>query len=275
MSLLKRLFGGGEAQRPTNPQAESTSLTNIIGIKLVRLEAGEFLMGCPPGESGVYDAETCHKVKLTKPYWIATTTVTQKHWQAVMGSNASSFRSADRPVEQVSWGDAVEFCRKLSLKEGRLYRLPTEAEWEYACRAGTTTSYSFGDNSERLGEYAWFTYNTDFSGTRPVALKKPNAWGLYDMHRNVYEWCADWDADYPSDEVTNPTGPAEGKSRIIRGGNWSDFAPGCTWAHRNGDRPDRRGDFIGFRVCKDTVIKAESFKSGEIIKKIGPHGAAE
>jgi formylglycine-generating enzyme required for sulfatase activity len=246
---IGRLLEAQKAARSSYASPSAKNLINTIGMKFVQIEAGEFFMGCSSGKSGLYDEETRHKVKLTKGFLIAATTITQKQWQAVMGTNPSRYKFDGHPVEQVSWEDAAEFCRNLSLKEGRHYRLPTEAEWEYACRAGTKTVYSFGDDPKELGEYAWFTYNTSFSGTRPVGQKKPNAWGLHDMHGNVYEWCADWHDDYPQAEVTNPTGPDEGKGRIIRGGNWSDFAESCTSAHRNGDDPGSRKDFIGFRVC--------------------------
>ncbi|MDG2221300.1 MAG: formylglycine-generating enzyme family protein, partial [Rubripirellula sp.] len=161
---------------------------------------------------------------------------------------------SQNPVETVSWEDAVEFCRKLSElpKEkaaGHVYRLPTEAEWEYACRAATTTKYSFGDDGSQLGEYAWLEGNAD-SKTHPVGEKNPNAWGLYDMHGNVFEWCQDWYGDYSSDMVTDPTGASAGSGRVIRGGCWSLSAEDCRSAIRDRDLPSYRYFFDGgFRVA--------------------------
>ena len=163
------------------------SAGNSIGIRLKLLPAGTFWMG---------EDLDAHKVTLTQPFYLGVYEVTQEQYERVMGKNPSNFKGPQNPVEKVSWDDAVEFCRKLSeLPEekaaGRIYRLPTEAEWEYACRAGTTTKYSFGDSESELGEYGWFDKNSDRK-THPVGQKQPNKWGLYDMHGNVWEWCSDW-----------------------------------------------------------------------------------
>ena len=149
--------------------------------------------------------------------------VTQAQWQAVMGTTpwdvAKNVKEGDDyPASYVNWPDAVEFCRKLSEKEGLEYRLPTEAEWEYACRAGTTTAYSFGDDASELGEYAWYKENAWGAGQKhphTVGQKKPNPWGLYDMHGNVWEWCSDWRGDYSSESVTDPAGPSSGSVRTV------------------------------------------------------------
>jgi formylglycine-generating enzyme required for sulfatase activity len=148
--------------------------------------------------------------------------VTQQQYEKVMGTNPSTTKGPQNPVEKVSWNDAVEFCRKLSAlpaekSAGYVYRLPTEAEWEYACRAGTQTAYSFGDSESELGDYAWYDKNAGGT-THPVGSKKPNAWGLYDMHGNVFEWCQDWYGSYPSGSVTDPTGESSGSHRVVRGG---------------------------------------------------------
>ena len=174
-------------------------ITNSIGMKLVLIPAGEFLMGSPESDSDAPDEEKPqHKVRISKPFYLGVTEVTQEQYERVMGENPSRFKGdPQRPVEKVSWEDAVAFCRKLSEKEGRTYRLPTEAEWEYACRAGSQTKWSFGDDDSALKEYAWYLDNAD-STTHPVAQKKPNAWGLYDMHGNVWEWCQDWYGDVPT-----------------------------------------------------------------------------
>ncbi|MEO2029662.1 MAG: formylglycine-generating enzyme family protein [Fuerstiella sp.] len=174
-----------------------------------------------------------------------------------MGSTPSEFKGAQNPVENVSWDDAVEFCRKLSelpaeKSAGYVYRLPTEAEWEYACRAGTTTAYSFGDSKSELGEYAWYRKNSGDT-THPVGGKPPNAWGLYDMHGNVLEWCQDWYEYYPSGSVTDPTGAASGPYRVYRGGSWISRSGYCRSADRYGRAPDYRFSSGGFRVLRSSV----------------------
>ncbi len=160
-------------------------------MKLRLIPAGEFTMGSPGTESDRRADETQHRVTLTKPFYLGVTEVTQEQYQKVMGSNPSGFKGPQNPVEQVSWNDAVAFCRKLSelpseKSGGYVYRLPTEAEWEYACRAGTTTTYSFGDSESELGAYAWYIDNSGRT-THPVGGKRPNACGLYGMHGNVFE----------------------------------------------------------------------------------------
>ena len=220
-----------------------------IGMKFKLIPAGTFTMGDASGD----DDETPHEVTLTKPFKMGVHEVTQDQYEQVMGVNPSDFKGANNPVEMVSWEEAVEFCRRLSelpaeKKAGNVYRLPTEAEWEYACRAGTTTMYSFGDDESKLGACDWYWENSG-TKTHPVGGKKPNAWGLYDMHGNVLEWCQDWQGDYPSGSVTDPSGAASGSYRVFRGGCWYDAAVYCRSAYRRGDEPSGRysGDF-GFRV---------------------------
>jgi formylglycine-generating enzyme required for sulfatase activity len=178
--------------------------------------------------------------------------VTNAHWKRVMGGVPSEWND-DRPVEEVSWDDANEFCRKLSaLPEekfaGRVYRLPTEAEWEYACRAGTTTKWSFGDDESRLGDYAWFKGNSG-SRTHAVGKKKPNAWGLFDTHGNVYEWCSDWYGDYAGGAVTDPQGPSGGSFRVCRGGGWYDSPGNCRSAARDFFGPSHGFAMQGLRLA--------------------------
>jgi formylglycine-generating enzyme required for sulfatase activity len=233
-------------------------ITNSIGMKLVLIPKGIFMMGSPESEEGRQKDETQHEVTISKDYYLGVTEVTQGQYEMVMGTNPSYFRvgrisgsRSNHPVEQVSWGDAVEFCKKLSdLPEekaaGRVYRLPTEAEWEYACRAGSKTAYSFGESSKSLGDYAWFDVN---SQTHPVGEKKANAWGLYDMHGNVLEWCSDWYGEYPKDAVSDPRGPKEGSRRVDRGGGWFYEAADCRSANRVGLDPSTHSIYFGFRVA--------------------------
>lgn len=207
-------------------------ITNSVGMKLKLIPPGTFMMGSNNGD----DYETGHKVTLTEAFYLGIHEVTQEQFEKVMGTNPSEFKGAQNPVSNVDWHEAVEFCRMLSeLPEekaaGRVYRLPTEAEWEYACRAGTTTEYSFGDDTSQLGDYAWYVGNSG-SKAHPVGEKKPNAWGLYDMHGNVWEWCSDWWGRYPSGSVTDPVGPLDGSRRVYRGGSYEIPA----WSWRPSDR---------------------------------------
>jgi formylglycine-generating enzyme required for sulfatase activity len=223
-------------------------IKNSIGLELKLLPTGKFTMGSSEGGD-----ETAHQGTLTRPFYLGVYEVTQEQYERVMGKNSSYFEGALNPVEQVSWEDAVEFCQKLSaLPEeqaaGRVYRLPTEAEWEYACRAGSTTKYSFGDNDSQLEDHAWFGQNSG-SKTHPVGEKEPNAWGLYDMHGNVWEWCSDWYGEYPRIAVSDPTGPKEGSLRVSRGGSWTREAALCRSAYRVGNYPSLRTSSLGFRLA--------------------------
>jgi formylglycine-generating enzyme required for sulfatase activity len=158
----------------------------------------------------------------------------------------------DHPVVWVTWNDAAAFCEWLSKKEGKTYRLPTEAQWEYACRAGTTTRYCFGDSESELGDYAWYLKNLEGWGTKAVGGKRPNRWGLYDMHGNVWQWCSDWyDGDYYANSpVEDPKGPDTGSYRVYRGGSWINDAGDCRSAYRDYGRPVSRHDYLGFRVSR-------------------------
>jgi formylglycine-generating enzyme required for sulfatase activity len=230
-------------------------------MKLNLIPPGEFLMGSPESEPGRFDDETQHLVKITKPFYLSAYEVTQQQYETVMGKTPSYFsalgKGKDRvsgdtsqlPVEQVSWNDAVAFCGKLSDEEGVEYRLPTEAEWEYACRAGATTAYSFGDDARQLPQYAWQSGNSN-NTTHPVGGLKPNAWGLFDMHGNVWEWCQDWRDDYDLQVVSDPTGPASGQYRVLRGGSFSTPPGFVPAANRYSIRPDTRDPVIGFRLAR-------------------------
>ena len=222
--------------------------------------AGKFTMGSPTSELGRFDNEKQHQVTLTKGFWMLETQVTQEMWQSVMGENPSSFEDSKKlPVEMVSWNDCQEYIEKLnSLKvapAGYKFSLPTEAQWEYACRAGTTTALNNGKNltgaewetvCPNLSEVGWYGRNSG-SKTHEVGLKKANAWGLCDMHGNVWEWCLDWYGDYPGGSVTDPTGPTTGSSRVLRGGSWGSSAWYCRSASRNFNDPANRDVSFGVR----------------------------
>ena len=235
-----------------NRSAETTDLGNGVTMRFVRIPAGEFTMGSPVGESGRHGNEgPQHQVRITESFYMLTTEVTQQQYIQIMGANSSFFKGADNPVEMVSWNDAVAFCRKLSKKTGRKITLPTEAQWEYACRAGTETRFSFGDDDQLLESYCWYGVNSD-QKSHPVATKKPNAWGLYDMHGNVKEWCSDrFGYHYYSNSPTvDPKGPSGGESelRVLRGGSHPYVPDFCRSATRSGSTPGDLGGVIGFRV---------------------------
>ena len=222
--------------------------------------AGKFMMGSPTSELGRYDDEKQHQVTLTKGFWMLETQVTQEMWESVTGSNPSNFKDSKKlPVETVSWEDCQDYIRKLNAlgvaPAGYKFSLPTEAQWEYACRAGTTTALNSGKNltsstdaCPNLNEVGWYYKNSD-SKTHEVGLKKPNAWGLYDMHGNVYEWCFDWYASYPDGSVTDPTGPDSGSYRVLRGGSWSGSAGYCRSAFRHSSDPSSRSSIYGARLA--------------------------
>jgi formylglycine-generating enzyme required for sulfatase activity len=229
-----------------------------LGLELVKMEAGTFLMGSPSSEAGRDSDEGPQtQVRIFKGFWMGKYEVTQGQYEAVMETNPSNFKGGKNlPVENVSWDDADNFCVKLTERErqagrlpaGYVYRLPTEAEWEYACRAGTTTRFSYGDDSQyaQLGEYAWYGVNSG-NKPHPIRTRKSNAWGLYDMHGNVWEWCLDWYGTYPGGSVANPEGPGSGWSRVFRGGSWDYDGRYCRSAYRFIGSPDDRGSDLGFR----------------------------
>ena len=243
-----------------SPDNGMETITNSIGMKMVLIPKGTFMMGSPASEEYRRDDETQHEVTISKDYYLGVYEVTQAQYEKVMGAKPSYFQgdkingsSSNHPVERVSWKDAVEFCKKLSdLPEekaaGRVYRLPTEAQWEYACRAGSKSAYSFGESSKSLGYYAWFYENSN-NQTHPVGQKKANAWGLYDMHGNVWELCSDWYGDYPKGAVSDPVGPREGSFRVNRGGGFNNEAADCGSGYRGRAGPSIRYYGLGFRVA--------------------------
>ena len=222
-----------------------------VGLFLVPIAGGTFSMGSLSGGS---DEQPVTTVTLS-PFWLAKTEVTQAQWEAVMGSNPSSFKGGQLPVETVSWDDAMKFCRKLTERErqagrlptGTIYTLPTEAQWEYACRAGTT-----GDYAGEVDAMAWYNKNSG-GATHEVGTKQANAWGLRDMHGNVWEWCLDWDGPYFGGRVTDPKGAPSGTFRVRRGGGWNDEADYARSAFRNFNGPAFRSNIVGFRPARSSV----------------------
>jgi len=235
---------------PAQQKEPAQYFSNNIGMKFVWMPPGTFWMGSPQGEPGRDDKEIRHKVTLTKGFYLAVTTVTQEQWQALMTENPSRHkREKNLPVENVTWDECREFLKKMGDKNGHVYRLPTEAEWEYACRAGAKGLYGHGDDPKTLGCHAWFAGNSE-ERPHPVARKKPNKWGLYDMHGNVWEWCADWYGDYQKADAIDPKGPEKGTSRVLRGGSFYHPAPFVRCATRGYYVPSQRGRNVGFRAVR-------------------------
>ena len=231
--------------------------TNSIGIKLSLIPPGQFSMGSPPKEEWHRDDEVLHRVTLSSAFYMATTEVTQRQWKVMMGTDPSFCSGDDLPVETVTWEEADEFCRKLSLKEGLTYRLPTEAEWEYACRAGTATPFHTGGtiSTDQANYDGNHTYADGRKGefreeTTGVGSFLPNAWGLHDMHGNVWEWCADWYGEYPQGDATDPKGPDGGDRRVFRGGCWMNFPAVCRSANRAKVVPLSWNFHLGFRIVR-------------------------
>ncbi len=237
-------------------------ITNSIGMKLKLIPKGAFLMGSPQSDDKAsYWEKPQHKVRITKPFYLSVHEVTQGQWEAVMETRPWSGEThvqegSDYAASCVSWDDAVAFCAKLSSEEGKTYRLPTEAEWEYACRAGTTTQYHFGDDASRMGDYAWFdgnAWDVDEKYAHRVGQKNANPFGLYDMHGNVCEWCADRYVEdyYSKSPVDDPMGPDSGQLRVLRGGSWGDRHPNrFRCAFRVMFLPGFRLDRYGFRLAR-------------------------
>jgi formylglycine-generating enzyme required for sulfatase activity len=232
-------------------------LVNALGMRFVWVPPGTFRMGSPETEEGRGDDEDQHQVTLTQGFYMGVFPVTQTQWQAIMDDNPSHFHGADDcPVENVSWDDCQEFCSRLAQSDGRNYRLPTEAEWEYACRAGTTTPFFFGPSIsvEQANFDANYTYGGGRKGiyrrrTTPPGTFGPNNLGLNDMHGNVWEWCQDWYGPYPVGPVTDPTGTSSGEERVLRGGSWVYGPRGCRSACRVRNSPDFYASDVGCRVC--------------------------
>jgi formylglycine-generating enzyme required for sulfatase activity len=247
-----------ESKFPENEDSLPQSITNSLGMTFVLIPAGTFMMGSPEDEPGRSSGEILHEVTLTQPYYMQTTQVTQGQWKSVKGNNPSRFKDGGPscPVEQVSWEDTQAFIYKLNQQEGTgKYRLPTEAEWEYACRAGTDGPFYFGrclstdqanyNGNHPLGDCPKGEFREK---TTPVGNFECNNYGLYDMHGNVLEWCQDFYGGYPASPVTDPTGPENGASRVLRGGTWINHAVDCRSASRYRNWPGRRYRYTGFRL---------------------------
>ena len=229
---------------------EEEDLGQGVKLVMVLIPAGKFMMGSPKKEKGHDDNEAQHEVTLTKPFYIGKYEVTQEQWKAVMANNPSGYKGLKLPVNNISWNDCQEFIKKLNAKTNGGYRLPTEAEWEYACRAGTKTAYSFGDKITPKDA------NYDDSGIRKpieVGSYKPNTFGLYDMHGNVCEWCEDWKADYPKGAVIDPKGPAKGSGRVLRGGSFYFLESLARFSNRYYFTPTLRYFFNGFRLARTAL----------------------
>ncbi len=243
--LAGALGGWGEGEEKQSPRTMNVDLGEGVTLELVWIEPGRFVRGSPLREVGRKEDETPHGVILSQGFWLGRHEITQAEWVQVMGDNPAFFEGSNRPVESVSWEDAQLFIQKLNERAGGGFRLPTEAEWEYACRAGMTNAMG-----RDLSTLAWYR-ETSEGATRPVGEKGPNAWGLMDMLGNVAEWCQDWYGPYPRGTVHDPTGPASGHRRVVRGGSWLSDERQCRAAARQAEFPDTRENSIGFRVARD------------------------
>jgi formylglycine-generating enzyme required for sulfatase activity len=231
--------------------------TNCVGMEFVWVPPGTFVMGSPKNELGRYFDERQHKVTITKGFYMGKYTVTQAQWKAVFGDEPSAFKGGKSlPVESVSWDGCQGFIRKLRGIDQNPYRLPTEAEWEYACRAGTKTPFCFGDtiSSDQANYDGNYIYGDGKKGisrkkTTAVGSFPPNAWGLHDMHGNVWQFCQDVYAEYPENDVVDPKGPEKGTHRVARGGSYFHDPQCARSASRLQCEPDIESDIVGFRVC--------------------------
>ncbi len=257
-----------KAVAPPEPVAiEGDEFTNTSGMTFIRIKTGKNWIGSQNDEEGRESDESPQRMtRIEKDFFLGRTEVTQAQWMEVMESRPWSGQNwvkerGYNPAVYISWEDAVAFCKKLSEQEGRTYRLPTEAEWEYACRAGTTTRYSFGDDESDLNEYAWWEKNSFQRQERyahRVATKKPNPWGLYDMHGNVLEWCEDWYLRYTLEPDEDAVLIQKPQHRVLRGGSWMIEAKRHRSANREFYEPIHRSGYSGFRVLLETVVEPES-----------------
>ena len=267
--VVSMLIGSCKKRENQNHTVESSrQITTKTGVEMVFIPGGEFIMGDRKGED---DEKPTHKVKISA-FYMDKYEVTQKAYESLMGKNPAKFKGPNKPVEQISWLGAVRYCNMRSLREGFTacydpqtmecnyqangYRLPTEAEWEYACRAGTDTRYCFGNDSSKLKLYSWFKDNAHKS-THPVGQKKPNPWGLFDIHGNVWEWCNDYyNKDYYSkSRAVDPCGHPTGQERALRGGSWANTADSCRCAARYKENPGLVDVCFGYEAYGFRCVK--------------------
>jgi len=238
-------------------------LGNRVQMKLTLISPGKFVMGSPEIEEGRTPFEAQHEVTISYPFHMGIYPVIQEQYEQVMGNNPSQWRGAKDPVQNISWNEANEFCMKLSQRTGLSVRLPTEAQWEYACRAGTTTKFFWGDSLNNLNDYSWSRDRFDVTPCQPaVGLKRPNGFGLYDMCGNVWQWCSDWFASdyYLSSPTTDPLGLSSGRFHVVRGGSWREEPRCYRSAYRYGSPPDHQS--WGCRVCVDVWTDDYTFLIG-------------
>jgi formylglycine-generating enzyme required for sulfatase activity len=244
---------GGKAKSP--PKELTFDLGGGVKLEMVLVPAGEFTMGSPDSDKDAFsDEKPQHRVRITKPFYLGKYEVTQEQWKAVMGNNPSYAKAPKYAVELVSWEDRQNFLDRLNAKLGAgggKFHLPSEAQWEYACRAGSTTKFCYGDDEARLGDYAWFADNSH-GKSHPVGEKKPNAWGLYDMHGNVWDWCHDWydGGYYAKSPVDDPRGPATGTGHVGRGGGRTAIAKLCRSAVRYEFKAGYKDFNLGLRIAQ-------------------------
>jgi len=262
LTLTVAMSGCGNQPTPLKadnlPKETTIDLGNGVKLEMVKIPAGEYMMGSPNTDKDAPPSEKPqHRVRITRSFYLGRYPVTQEQWKAVMGNNPSNVQDPKNPVDSVTWDDCQTFLVKLNAKAGGQdgkFALPTEAQWEYACRAGSTTRYCFGDSESQLGDYAWYEVNSA-GRAHPVGEKKPNAWGLYDMHGSVWEWCQDWydDAYYARSPTDDPTGPISGLEAVVRG-TGHNVAMGCRSALRSANKPGQTNSGQGLRVA---LIPAE------------------
>lgn len=241
-----REINKSKKRKSKKAKEELIDLGNGIHLELVLILAGVFQMGSDPSDEGHNDDESAFEATISKPFYLGKHQVTQAQWEMVMGFNPSKTKGSKLPVTNVSWNDCQLFIHRLNNGSEQGIRLPTEAEWEFACRAGTTTSFSFGEKITTVDA------NCDYKIRKPVDVGsyEPNAFGLYDMHGNVFEWCNDWYGDYPPGRSTDPQGPKVGKDRVMRGGSFCVKASSVRSALRNSAPPDFKSNDLGFRIAQ-------------------------
>lgn len=258
---LSEKMGKAKEEKQPSETVSKRLFANKLGMEFIFIPSGTFIMGISSNEEGKSNSAVPHPVTLTKGFYLQTTEVTQGQWKELMGSNPSFFKECgnDCPVEQVSWSDVQQFIKRLNRKEGvRKYRLPTEAEWEYACRAETRTPFSFGrclttEQANYCGHHPFVGCEKGECHNKPIPVKSlsPNGWGLYDMHGNVWEWCFDRSGKYLSRSVTDPKGPSSGTFRIFRGGGWNSYGRACRSGNRSANEPTKRFANLGFRLARE------------------------